>query len=227
MSYPPFMALTGIVILPMKTEDRKLSQHLHGNVYELLGQPCSRVRTRHLEVGFGHGRAHGGEHGAHVVALVLPLDVRYGERAVSGHGEPAVRPLGEHEHLGALPRPEHSGRLRHNEDTNLASTNIWLRVVDFTKIFNQTNRSLSRHTFTEELSKFLGQISNNQVLDRMGTERQLIKFIKQRKLTFVGHVMRGSAGETLLTVLEGKLQGNRSRGRRRQGYTDDLKQWTG
>ncbi|UYV69456.1 hypothetical protein LAZ67_6003656 [Cordylochernes scorpioides] len=35
------------------------------------------------------------------------------------------------------------------------------------------------------------------------------------------------AGEALLTVLEGKLQGKRSRGRRRQGYTDDLKQWTG
>ncbi|UYV67196.1 hypothetical protein LAZ67_4004347 [Cordylochernes scorpioides] len=80
------------------------------SVYELLGQPCSRVRTRHLEVGFGHGRAHGGEHGAHVVALVLPLDVRYGERAVSGHGEPAVRPFGEHKNLGALPRPEHGGR---------------------------------------------------------------------------------------------------------------------
>ncbi|UYV79038.1 hypothetical protein LAZ67_17000831, partial [Cordylochernes scorpioides] len=37
----------------------------------------------------------------------------------------------------------------------------------------------------------------------------------------------GSAGETLLTVLEGKLRGQRSRGRRRRGYTDDLKQWTG
>ncbi|UYV76324.1 hypothetical protein LAZ67_14000030 [Cordylochernes scorpioides] len=67
-------------------------------------------------------------------------------------------------------------------------------------------------------------VTNNQVLDRMGTERQLIKFIKQRKLTFAGHVMCGSAGETLLTVLEGKLQGKRSRGRRRRGYTDDLKQ---
>ncbi|UYV64328.1 hypothetical protein LAZ67_3000312 [Cordylochernes scorpioides] len=55
-------------------------------------------------------------------------------------------------------------------------------------------------------------VTYNQVLDRMGTERQLINFIKQRKLTFA--VMRGSAGETLLTVLEGKLRGKRSRGRR-------------
>ncbi|UYV61479.1 hypothetical protein LAZ67_1005000 [Cordylochernes scorpioides] len=34
-------------------------------------------------------------------------------------------------------------------------------------------------------------------------------------------------GETLLTVLEGKLRGKKSRGRRRQGFPDDLKQWTG
>ncbi|UYV69288.1 hypothetical protein LAZ67_6003126 [Cordylochernes scorpioides] len=38
---------------------------------------------------------------------------------------------------------------------------------------------------------------------------------------------RGQAGETLLTVLEGNLQGKRPKGRRRQGYTDDLKQWNG
>ncbi|UYV81306.1 hypothetical protein LAZ67_20000725, partial [Cordylochernes scorpioides] len=56
---------------------------------------------------------------------------------------------------------------------------------------------------------------------------ELKEFIKQRKLTFAEHVMCESAGETLLTVLEGKLEGKRSRGRRRQGYTDDLKQWTG
>ncbi|UYV76489.1 hypothetical protein LAZ67_14000657 [Cordylochernes scorpioides] len=70
-------------------------------------------------------------------------------------------------------------------------------------------------------------VKNNQVLDRMDTERQLIKFKKQRKLTFAGYVMRGSAEETLMTLLNGKLQGKRSRGRKRQGYTDDLKQWTG
>ncbi|UYV66407.1 K02A2.6-like [Cordylochernes scorpioides] len=70
-------------------------------------------------------------------------------------------------------------------------------------------------------------VTNNQVFDGMGKERQLIKFIKQRNVAFAGHVKRGSAGETLLTVLEGKLRGKRSRGRRRQGYTDDLKQWTG
>ncbi|UYV81712.1 hypothetical protein LAZ67_20002081 [Cordylochernes scorpioides] len=35
------------------------------------------------------------------------------------------------------------------------------------------------------------------------------------------------AGETLMTVLEGKLQGKKSRGSRLQEYTDDLKQWTG
>ncbi|UYV77333.1 hypothetical protein LAZ67_15000538 [Cordylochernes scorpioides] len=39
--------------------------------------------------------------------------------------------------------------------------------------------------------------------------------------------MRGSAGQTLLTVLEVKLRRKRSRGRRQRGYTDDLKQWTG
>ncbi|UYV62326.1 hypothetical protein LAZ67_2000108 [Cordylochernes scorpioides] len=65
-------------------------------------------------------------------------------------------------------------------------------------------------------------ISHGDYFEGDKIERNLIKFIKQRKLTFAGHVMLGSAGETLLTVLEGRDQGKGD-----DRYTDDLKQWTG
>ncbi|UYV82611.1 hypothetical protein LAZ67_22000131 [Cordylochernes scorpioides] len=53
--------------------------------------------------------------------------------------------------------------------------------------------------------------------------KQRTAYYRVMELYIAGHVMRGSAGETLLTVLEGKLRGNISRGRRRQGYIDDLR----
>ncbi|UYV63510.1 hypothetical protein LAZ67_2004380 [Cordylochernes scorpioides] len=104
----------------------------------------------------------------------------------------------------------------------------FFRIIQIQSALFQTNRIFETYIYRIALKiPWTDMVTNKQVLDRMGTEHQLIKFLKQRKLTFAGHVMRGSAGEKLLTVLEGKLQGKRSRIKRRWGYTDDLKQWTG
>ena len=43
----------------------------------------------------------------------------------------------------------------------------------------------------------------------------------------VRHVARGSAGELGSTILEGKVEGKRSRGRPKATWLDNIKDWTG
>ena len=68
-------------------------------------------------------------------------------------------------------------------------------------------------------------ISNSEVLRWSGTERKLMKDIRQRQSTFFGHVMRKGQMENI--VLTGKIEGKRRRGRPRLTYISSLAQWIG
>ena len=63
-------------------------------------------------------------------------------------------------------------------------------------------------------------VSNETVLGKVKEERQILTTITQRQLKFFGHVVRENGLEKL--VLEGKIDGLRSRGRQRKKYLDDL-----
>ena len=69
------------------------------------------------------------------------------------------------------------------------------------------------------------KVTNNDVLLRLGTSRQLLKTIKQKKLQYYGHIRRKS--NFLTTILEGKMEGRRPRGRPRQTWFSNIPQWTG
>jgi len=64
------------------------------------------------------------------------------------------------------------------------------------------------------------KITNEEVLERVGEERQLIKLIRNRKKNWVGHVLRGDG--LLKEVMEGRMEGKRGRGRPRIGMLDEL-----
>ena len=64
------------------------------------------------------------------------------------------------------------------------------------------------------------KITNEEVLERVGEERQLIKLIRNRKKNWVGHVLRGDL--LLKEVMEGRMEGKRGRGRPRIGMLDEL-----
>lgn len=71
------------------------------------------------------------------------------------------------------------------------------------------------------------KVRNTEVLRRIGKRSfELLPNIKKRKLAYAGHIMRGSSGEFLLNILEGRIAGNRDRGRQRRKWTDDIKEWT-
>lgn len=67
--------------------------------------------------------------------------------------------------------------------------------------------------------------TNDSVLAEMGTERLLVETVKKRKLQFFGHVIRAQNLTTHL--LEGRIDGRRSRGRPRRRWGDDIKEWSG
>ena len=55
----------------------------------------------------------------------------------------------------------------------------------------------------------------------------LYRSIQKQKMTFTGHVLRGSSGlEDALQILEGKLEATTAQGRPRRMWLDDIKQWT-
>ena len=61
---------------------------------------------------------------------------------------------------------------------------------------------------------YVNRTRNEEVLERAGTTRSLIKEARKRQAVFFGHVMRGKELEHLVTT--GKIYGRRSRGRQRE-----------
>ena len=47
--------------------------------------------------------------------------------------------------------------------------------------------------------------------------------IKKQKLSFAGYLLRGSAGETALQILEDRMNSNVAQGRPRRMWIDDVK----
>ena len=64
------------------------------------------------------------------------------------------------------------------------------------------------------------RVSNDVVLHRAGTKREIMKFIRQRQLRFLGHVMRSQQLENV--CMTGRIEGQRGRGRPRVKLVDSL-----
>ena len=64
------------------------------------------------------------------------------------------------------------------------------------------------------------KIANEDVLRRMETGREIVRQFKTRKLQYLGHLIRHKS--TQLQLIEGKIEGRRSRGRPRNTWTTDI-----
>ena len=67
------------------------------------------------------------------------------------------------------------------------------------------------------------KVSNEEVFRRAGTGRKLIFDLRMRQMKFLGHVMRNGELENL--AMTGKIEGKRSRGRRRVLWMSSFKEW--
>ena len=64
--------------------------------------------------------------------------------------------------------------------------------------------------------------TSDEVLLLVGEERNLVKTIEKRKKNWIGHIVRGNG--LLKLVPEGRMEGQRPRGRPRIGMIDELKE---
>ena len=69
--------------------------------------------------------------------------------------------------------------------------------------------------------------TNESLLQEVGQPRLLMARVANLKFQYFGHVVRGSAGELALTVLEGNIEGRRNRGAPRKQWFDNIREWTG
>ena len=69
------------------------------------------------------------------------------------------------------------------------------------------------------------RVKNEDILKRVDCKRRLMEDIKRRKLQFCDHVMKHSTLQR--TILEGMVEGKRARGRQRNTWFDNIKEWTG
>ncbi|KAI5746880.1 hypothetical protein M8J77_008501 [Diaphorina citri] len=68
-------------------------------------------------------------------------------------------------------------------------------------------------------------VTNLEVLRRMGKEPEILHEVKKRKLSYLGHIMRGPKYEILHLIIQGKIIGKRSVGRRRISWLRNLREW--
>lgn len=69
--------------------------------------------------------------------------------------------------------------------------------------------------------------TNEEVLRRANKNRELLNVIKRRKISYLGHVMRGSRYRILQLIISGKIEGKRGVGRRQASWLGNIQEWTG
>uniref|UniRef100_A0A8D8X732 Uncharacterized protein n=1 Tax=Cacopsylla melanoneura TaxID=428564 RepID=A0A8D8X732_9HEMI len=74
---------------------------------------------------------------------------------------------------------------------------------------------------------WMQKITNVEVLNRMQKEKELLQTIKERKIQYLGHILRGEKYALLQLIFQGNIEGKRSRGRPRKMWMDDIMGWTG
>ena len=68
--------------------------------------------------------------------------------------------------------------------------------------------------------------TDESILKELDAKRELVNFIKKRKLSFIGYACRGKCS-LMKDIMQGKVEGKRGRGRPRMQYIDNAKSWTG
>ena len=81
-------------------------------------------------------------------------------------------------------------------------------------------RRMLRISWTEK-------VSNEEVLERAKIKKRLYNIIQTKKLQYFGHIIRQNGDALHRTVLDGKVNGSRGRGRPRMKWTTNITKWTG
>src|SRR6218665_69179 len=70
------------------------------------------------------------------------------------------------------------------------------------------------------------KITNDEIRKRMGSERNILQRIKERKLNLFGHICRIEDSRLVKEVVFGEMKGKTKRGRPKREWLDDEKEWS-
>jgi len=118
-------------------------------------------------------------------------------------------------------------RFSKNVKKKIVKTLIWTTLLYGAETWTLRKEEIQRLEALEmwlwrrvEKISWTNKVTNEEVLQRVGEERQLMNLIRNRKKNWVGHILRGEG--SLREVIEGRMEGKRGRGRPRKGMLDDL-----
>ncbi|KAL0838470.1 hypothetical protein ABMA28_016600 [Loxostege sticticalis] len=74
---------------------------------------------------------------------------------------------------------------------------------------------------------WIDKVTNDEVLRRVQQKRELLQTIKQRKVGYLGHIIRHDRYELLQLIMMGKVAGKRRVGRRKKSWLRNIRDWTG
>ena len=69
--------------------------------------------------------------------------------------------------------------------------------------------------------------TNDSILSDLKTKRELFGVVVKRKMSYFGHMSRKKNLNLTKTIVQGKPEGRRGKGRPRTAYIDNIKQWSG
>src|SRR6218665_2726719 len=69
------------------------------------------------------------------------------------------------------------------------------------------------------------KIMNEEIRKRMGSKRNILQRIKERKLNLFGHICRMEDSRLVKEVVFGEMKGKAKRGRPKGEWLDDVKEW--
>ena len=64
--------------------------------------------------------------------------------------------------------------------------------------------------------------TNESILEELSTKRILLQEINRRKLKYVGHAVRNPKTDLMASILQGRVEGRRNRGRPPMSYMDNI-----
>ena len=73
---------------------------------------------------------------------------------------------------------------------------------------------------------WVSKTTNKQVYDRINERPTLLKKVAKRKSSFFGHIVRSPNRNLFVNIMEGFIDGKKSKGRPRRMWIDDIKEWT-
>src|SRR5579872_5947951 len=102
----------------------------------------------------------------------------------------------------------------------LYASECWTLSTAMTKRFEAVEmwfyRKILRISYTRH-------IMNEEVLNRMATTRIILNTVRNRQISFFGHVMRNKEIENI--IISGKIEGKCCGGRQRITYAKSLSEW--